>query len=200
MTHRPALGPAAAAICALLALTACQASPEAGHPNTTPTSPSPTPTAPSTPTWTPEEQQAITAATTQYTTARAAIDAALHSPSTASRANLQQAGVGGEWMIQVLGDVKFNQDRGWYQEGKVAVTSLAVASVKLDASQPQILLNVCLDTSKTSIRYQTTRKPVPVGPGNGDRHKAQAALVYAPPAGQTKKMWFLIDEKEAGAC
>jgi hypothetical protein len=202
MPSRPALGRATAALCALLALTSCQGSPEAGHPNTTPASPTatPAPTAPSTPAWTPEEEAATTAAKAQYTTARAAIDAALQNPSTATRAKLQQAGNGGEWIIQVLGDVKFNQDRGWYQAGKVTVASLTVASVKLDAQQPEVLLNVCLDTSKTSLRYQSNHKPVPVGPGNGKRHKAQAALIYAPPAGQAKKMWFLVDEKDAGSC
>ncbi len=76
MTPRPALGTALAALCALTALTACQGSPEAGHPNTTPASPSatPTPTAPSTPTWTPEEEAAITAAKARYVAATAAVD------------------------------------------------------------------------------------------------------------------------------
>jgi len=198
MTRRPLIT-AAATLCALSALTACHGSPEAGRPDTTPTSPTatPTPTAPSTPTWTPEEQSAITAAKARYTAAWAAIDAALSSPPSATRAKLLQAGNGGEWIIQVLGDVKFNQDRGWYQDGKVVIASMSVASVKLDAQQPQVRLNVCLDTSKTSPRYQATRKPVPVGLGNGDRHKALATLTYAPPAGQSKKMWFLIDEKDA---
>jgi hypothetical protein len=201
MTPRPALGTATAALCALLALTACQGSPKAGQPNTTPVTPTstPTPTTPSTPAQT-EEQAAATAAKRQYAIARAAIDKALNDPSTATRAKLAQAGNGGAWIIQVLGDVKFNQDRGWYQQGNVGIASLTVASVKLDASQPEVRLNVCLDTSKTSIRYQATRKPVPVGPGNGNRHKAQAVLVYAPPAGQANKMWFLIDEKDTGAC
>ncbi|WP_329002949.1 hypothetical protein OHA18_07040 [Kribbella sp. NBC_00709] len=49
MQHRPALGTTAAALSALLALTACQASPEAGHPNTTPTSPPSSTAAASTP-------------------------------------------------------------------------------------------------------------------------------------------------------
>ncbi|TCC35048.1 hypothetical protein [Kribbella sindirgiensis] len=39
MPRRPALGPTTAALCALLALTACEGSPEAGRPNTSPTSP-----------------------------------------------------------------------------------------------------------------------------------------------------------------
>lgn len=202
MTRRPAFGQATAALCALLALTACTGSPKAGHPNTTPASPTATrtPTSPSTPTWTAEEQAAITAAQAQYKTARAAIDAALQSPSTATRTNLEQAGNGGAWIIQVLGDVKFNQDRGWYQDGKVVIASMSATSVKLNATQPEVRLNICLDTSKTSIRYQTNHKPVPMGPGNGDRQKAQAALVYAPPAGQTKKMWFLVEEKSTGPC
>ncbi|TCO39015.1 hypothetical protein EV646_11957 [Kribbella antiqua] len=201
MIRRP-LTLTVATLCGALALTACNGSPEAGRPDPTPTSasPTPTPTAPSTPAWTPEEQASVTAATAQYKIARAAIDAALHSPSTATRAKLAQAGNGGAWIIDVLGDVKFNQDHGWYQEGRVVIESVSVASVKLQAPQPEVRLNVCLDTSKTSIRYQANRKPVPVGPDNGDRHKAQAALVYAPPAGQTKKMWFLVAEEGSGTC
>jgi hypothetical protein len=204
MPRRPAFLPATAAICALLALTACQGSPEAGRPNTTSASasptPSPTPTASPSSRWTPEEQAAITAAKARYISARAAIDAALNSPTAATKAKLQQAGNGGNWIIQVWGDVQFDKDRGWYQDGKVILKIVSVASVKLETEQPEVRLTVCLDTSKTTLRYQTSRKPVPVGPGNGSRHKVVASLVYAPPLGQTTKMWFLIDEKDAGLC
>ncbi|MGW6283036.1 hypothetical protein [Kribbella sp. NPDC055071] len=146
------------------------------------------------------EQAAIFAAEARYTTARAAVADALDNPATTTRAQLQRAGVGGNWIIQVLGDVKFYQDRGWHRAGKIDVVSTSVASVKLEGQQPEVRLTVCTDTSKTSLRYQATGKPVPAIPANGGRHKAQAVLVYAPPVGQTKKAWFLIDEKAAGAC
>ena len=105
MTRRPALGRATAALCALLALTACQGSPEAGRPNTTPapSTPTPNPTAPSTPTWTPEELQAVDAAETRYTIARTAVNKALQSPATATRPSLVKAGNGGAWLISILG-------------------------------------------------------------------------------------------------
>jgi len=38
------------------------------------------------------------------------------------------------------------------------------------------------------------------GPGTTGRSKVQAKLVYAPPVGQSKKMWFLIDQQDAGTC
>ncbi|MEV6270735.1 hypothetical protein AB0L64_26475 [Kribbella sp. NPDC051936] len=204
MPRRPALASATAALCAVSALTACQGSPEAGQPNTTPTSsttsPTPTPTAPSTPTWTTEEQAAITAAKSRYLSARAAIDTALNNPPAASREKLLQAGTGGKWLVQVLTDVQFNLERGWYSDGRASVEGVSIASVKLKAEQPEVRLNACLDTSKISLRYQATRKPVPGIPANGNRHKVQAQVVYAPTVGQATKKWFLIDEKDLGSC
>jgi hypothetical protein len=204
MTGRPALG-TTAALFALLALTACQASPEAGHPHppgawAVPPTRTPTRSSPSTPAWSPEEQAAIAAAKARYTTAQAAVIDALDNPATTTRAQLLQAGVGGNWIIRVLGDMKFYQDRGWHLAGKVVVLSTSVESVKLEGQQPEVRLNVCTDSSKSLLRYQATGKPVPAIPANGDRHKAQAVLVYAPPIGQTKKTWFLIDEKGSGSC
>jgi hypothetical protein len=201
MTRRPLF--AAAALSAALTLTACNGSPEAGRPNTTPPTASPTtaPTpAPSTPAWTEEEQAAITAAQSRYTIARAAIDSAMNAPHKATRGALESAGNGGNWIITVLGDVNFQRENGWYQAGKVQVVSTSVASVTLAGEQPRVGLTVCLDTSKTSTRFLANNKPVPKGPGNGKRHKADAVLVYAPPAGKTAKMWFLIDEKASGSC
>jgi len=203
MPRRPALTTATAALCAVTALTACQGSPEAGQPNptaTTTTSPAPTPTAPSTPTWTTEEQAAITAAKSRYLSARTAIDTALNNPPAATREKLLQAGTGGKWLVQVLTDVQFNLDRGWYSDGKASLEGVSVASVKLKAEQPEVRLNACLDTSKISLRYKATRKPVPGIPANGNRHKVQAQIVYAPLVGQTAKKWFLIDEKDLGSC
>ncbi|GAA1578364.1 hypothetical protein [Kribbella karoonensis] len=207
MPRRPVFLPATAALCALTALTACQGSPEAGHPNTTPTSNSPAPTStpttpasPTTPTWTSEEQAAITAAKSRYISARAAIDTALNNPPAASKEKLLRAGTGGKWLVQVLTDVQFNLDRGWYADGKASVEGVSVASVNLKAEQPEVRLNACLDTSRISLRYQATRKPVPVGPGSARRHKVQAQVTYTAPVGQSKKAWFLMDETDLGSC
>ncbi|TDO69344.1 hypothetical protein EV651_101384 [Kribbella sp. VKM Ac-2571] len=203
MPRRPLLA-AVATLSTLTLLTACNGSPEAGRPNTTPTSttptPTPTPTAPSTPAWTTEEQAAITAAKSRYVAARAAIDTALNNPPAASREKLLQAGTGGKWLVEVLTNVQFNLDRGWYADGKASVEGVSVASVTLRAEQPEVRLNACLDSSKISLRYQATRKPVPVGPGSGKRHKVQAQVVYTALTGQSKKMWFLIDETDLGSC
>ncbi len=204
MPRRPALVTATAALCALTALTACQGSPEAGQPNTTPTTTSPTtsptPTAPSTPSQTTAEQAAITAAKARYVTASVATDTALNNPPAATEAKLLQAGVGGNWLVQVWGSVGFNQERGWYQDGKVKIESISVVSVKTTGEQPEVYLSVCQDASKVSLRYLETRKPVPVGPGTDGRSKVKAKLVFAPPIGQSKKMWFLVDQQDAGTC
>ncbi|MGW6195216.1 hypothetical protein ACWF0M_03620 [Kribbella sp. NPDC055110] len=203
MPRRP-LFTAVATLSTFTLLTACNASPEAGRPNTTPTTtsptPTPTPTSPSTPSWTPAEQAAITAAKARYMSARAAIDVALNNPVTATDAKLLQAGTGGAWLVRVLTDVQFNLERGWYQNGKMAVAVLSVASVKLKAEQPEVRLNVCLDTSKIGLYYQKTHQPVPGIPANGNRHKIQAQVVYAPATGQSTKMWYLVDEKDLGSC
>jgi hypothetical protein len=199
MIRRPLL--AAAALCATLTLTACNGSPEAGRPNTTPPpAASPTPSTPSTPGRPEEEQLAITAAKSRYNAARAAIDAAMNAPQKSTRAALEAAGNGGNWIITVLDDVNFQRQNGWYQAGKVKIVSTDVRSVTLTGEQPRVVLTVCLDTSSTSTRFQADNKPVPMGPGNGKRHKAEAVLVFAPPVGKTAKMWFLIDEKASGSC
>ncbi|TDX03169.1 hypothetical protein [Kribbella sp. VKM Ac-2566] len=203
MPRRPLLA-AVATLSTLTLLTACNGSPEAGRPNTTPTSTTPTapatPTAPSTAAWTTEEQAAITAAKSRYVAARAAIDTALNNPPAASKEKLLEAGTGGKWLVQVLTDVQFNLERGWYSNGRVTVEGVTVASVKLKADQPEVRLNACLDTSKISLRYEATHKPVPGIPANGNRHKVQAQMVYTALTGQSKKMWFLIDEKDLGSC
>ncbi|GAA3086050.1 type V secretory pathway adhesin AidA [Kribbella aluminosa] len=205
MPRRPLLT-AVATLSTLTLLTACNGSPEAGRPNTTPTSttatpaPTPTPTAPITPTRPAAEQAAIAAAKARYLTAHLAIDVALNNPPVATRENLLRAGTGGNWLIQVLGSVQFNLDRGWYQAGRTGLEAVTVASVKLNAEQPEVRFNACLDSSKTSLRYQATRKPVPAIPANGTRHKVQAQMVYAPLIGQSTKMWFLINETDTGSC
>jgi hypothetical protein len=128
------------------------------------------------------------------------MDKALSDPTKATKVALAKAGIGGSWMITVWDDVTFQRQNGWYRTGAVEVVSTKATSVTLTGEQPKVLLTVCLDTSKLTTRFQSTKKPVPLGPSNGKRHKAQASMTYAPPAGQTTKSWFLIDEKDLGSC
>ncbi len=200
MPRRPALGPATAALCALLALTACQGSPEAGRPNTTPPPSTPTPTAPSTPTWTTEEQGAIAGATSRYAAAIAAVQKEFLDPGKLDRAALEKAGNGGEWVITVIDQARSQARNGWYQTGMARVAEAKAQSVKLDQAQPEVLLKTCLDTSKVVTRFKKDGKPVPIGPGNGSRHRFESRLVYAPPATGGPKLWFLISQKATGSC
>ncbi|GAA1661735.1 hypothetical protein GCM10009744_64340 [Kribbella alba] len=202
MIRRPLL--AAAALCATLTLTACNGSPEAGRPNTTPpptASPTTTPTpSPSTPTWTEEEQAAITSAKARYLAARAAVDKAFAEPAKLDRNALQKSGNGGEWIIAVIGDAMNLERYGWYRSGTVKVSSTQVTSVKLGIEQPEVRLTNCIDTSGVVSRFQKDHQPVPMGPGNGKRHKFSSQLVFAPPAEGGAKMWFLVADKAAGTC
>jgi hypothetical protein len=202
MPRRPAFLPATAAICALLALTACQGSPEAGRPNTTSTSPSatPTPSSPSTPTWTPEEQDAITAATARYVVGHAAIDRALNDPVKPSRAPLEAAGLSGERIIAAIGDVRTLRENGWYRAGASRITSLTPQAVELDGEQSVVTLRSCVDSSSTVLHFQKDRKVVPVGPSSSKRNVFTAKLIYAGRSGATTKMWFLTEEKAIGTC
>lgn len=207
MTRRPALGLATAIVatlCALTALTACNGSPEAGRPNTTPISSpttTPTPTAPSTPTWTPAEAAAITAAKARYTAARVAAGVALNDPSTASHNALEAAGNGGAWLQSILARIVFLQDRGLYQTGTAKILSATPAAVNLKAEQPVVTLTTCIDGAGVVMRYRASGKPVPVvsTPGGTTRHSVSARLVFAPAKSGTR-MWFLIEEKTAGPC
>lgn len=200
MIRRPLLG--AAALCAALTLAACNGSPEAGQVTPAPT-PTPTPTTsttPSTPTWTPEQLQAIAGAKARYVAARAAVDTALADPTNLNRGALEKAGNGGEWIITVIGDA-MNQERyGWYRSGKVKITTMQVNSAKLGIEQPEVRLTNCIDTSAVVTRFQKDHKPVPMGPGNGKRHKFSSQIVYAPPVRGGAKMWFLIADKAVGSC
>ena len=202
MIRRPLL--AAAALCATLTLTACNGSPEAGRPNTTPpptASPTTTPTpSPSTPTWTEEEQAAITAAKARYTAARAAVESALRDPRKPSREPLERAGNGGSWLLAAIDQVRFQREQGWYLSGTVNTAATAVTSVKLSLEQPEVRLTSCIDSSAAKTLFQATGKPVPLEGGDGDRRRFQSRLVLAPPAKGGPKMWFLIEEKAVGSC
>ncbi|MEV0803657.1 hypothetical protein AB0I34_38605 [Kribbella sp. NPDC050281] len=124
----------------------------------------------------------------------------MQSPSTATRAELLKAGNGGAWLISVLGELDFQQDNDWYQVGSLQVASTSIRAVKLTATQPEVQLTTCIDSSKVTTRFQKTGKPVPAGSSDGDRHRFLSRLVFAPPTGQTEKMWFLIEDKVAGKC
>jgi hypothetical protein len=204
MPRRPAFAPAPAALCALLALTACQGSPEAGQPNTTATAPTSTststaPNTPSTPSWTAEEQAAITAATARYLAARRATEQALQNPPKAQRTELERSGNGGQWLTDVIEDVTFFRDNGWYQAGAVSMSSPKVKAVRLTGQQPEVTLTSCIDSSAVVVRYQSTKKPVPLGPDNGSRHLAQARIVLAAGSDGTRT-WFLISESGDAKC
>jgi hypothetical protein len=124
----------------------------------------------------------------------------MHDPRKSTRAALVKAGNGGTWLISVLGELDFQRNNGWYQAGDVQIASAAVDSVKLSGEQPEVRLNTCIDSSKVSTRYQSSGKPVPMGPNDGTRHRAQVRLVFAPPTDKSAKMWFLIEEKAMGRC
>jgi hypothetical protein len=98
------------------------------------------------------------------------------------------------------GDVQLNQEHGFYQNGKTSVKILSVASVNLKAEQPEVRLVACLDTSRTALYFQKTRKPVPATPANGRRHEVQAQVVYGSLIGKTTKNWFFINETDQGTC
>jgi hypothetical protein len=117
-----------------------------------------------------------------------------------NRPALEKAGNGGTWILAALEDLLNLQHDGWYQTGNVKVTNTVVTSVKLNLEQPEVRLASCLDSSAVVIRFQKDRKPVPLGPGNGRRHKFASRLVYAPPAAGGAKMWWLIEDKGLGPC
>ncbi|MEV6417695.1 hypothetical protein [Kribbella sp. NPDC051718] len=202
MLARPLLS-TTVAICATLTLASCNNSPEAGHPNTAPTTsttPTPTPTAPSTPAYTPEEQAAITAATAQYIAARAATDRAFETPAKFDRNALAKAGNSGQWLVELSGGAKQLKEYGWYQTGKTKISGTTVVSVNLGLEQPEVRLTNCIDSSGVVTRFVKDNKPVPVGPDNGKRHQFSSQLVFAKPASGGQQMWFLIADKVGGAC
>ncbi|GAA1509421.1 hypothetical protein GCM10009741_02870 [Kribbella lupini] len=199
MTRR--LTPAAAVCLAVLMASCTNASPEAGRPDTSPsTSSTPSPSHPSTPAWTAEEQQAISAAQARYLSARTAINQAFQDPRAATRDKLLKAGNGDPWLISVIGDLKFFEDQGWYQKGDVVVSSVVVQSVKLGGERPEVRLTSCIDSSKTTTIIRKTGKPVTSAGDDGKRKKAQAKLVFAPTSASQSKAWYLVEEEGATNC
>lgn len=148
MPRRPAL----AALCALTALTACQGSPEAGHPNTTPTSPStppPSPT-PSPPTTKSAEAQSA-AAQAGY---RAYIAAKV---ATAASGGTEVEGLPkvatGMMLKTELNQAATYKGRHWHAVGKIDVIwtkSVKHGAVGANGQIGEITVQACLDASKVT--------------------------------------------------
>jgi hypothetical protein len=204
MIRRPLVG--AAVLCGALLLAACNGSPEAGRVTPAPTSAgsSTEPTATTSPTpssaWTADELKAITSAKARYIAARTAGQDALKDPTRATRDALEKAGNGGNWVITLATEVDFQRSRGWYQSGTATIMAPSVQSVNLRLEQPEVWLSNCIDSSRVVTRYRSTGKPVPMGPGNGSRHRFQSRLVFATSVSTGQKMWFLVEEKVTGSC
>jgi len=128
------------------------------------------------------------------------VTAALQQPKKASRDALEKAGNGGTWVIAVAEEVNFHIENGWYQSGEAKIVSTTVRSVKLDLPQPEVRLSNCIDSSAVVSRYQSNGKEVPSQGDDGDRHRFDSRLVYAPSTSTGNKMWFLVEEKVAKTC
>jgi hypothetical protein len=128
------------------------------------------------------------------------VNNALKSPTTATRAQLVAAGNGGTWLAAILEEIDFQLDNGWFQVGDSQIASASVRSVKLAATQPEVLLVTCIDSTSVSYKFQKTGKPVPIAGDDGDRHKVQAQLVLVPTSGESRKDWTLMVEKDLGKC
>ena len=157
MPRRPALGPTTAALCALLALTACQGSPEAGQPNTVPPSVSSTPSPSATPTNSSAAQAA--AAQAGY---RAYIAAKV---ATAASGGTDVAGLS-KVATGVMLEVELNQaasykGRRWHAVGQIEVIWTKAVKLGTPAAGGQITeitVQACLDASKvTAVDAQGKR-------------------------------------------
>ena len=149
MPRHPALGPTAAALSALLTLTACKGSPEAGRPNTAPTSPS----SASTPTPTPTDSSASQAAAAQ--TAYRAYMAAKVSTATSGGKNV--AGLSkvatGIMLKTELNQAATYRGQGWHAIGNIVVVwtkPLKMGAAGADGQIAEITVQACLDASKAT--------------------------------------------------
>ncbi|MGW7682042.1 hypothetical protein ACWGID_14960 [Kribbella sp. NPDC054772] len=147
MPRRPALGPTTAALCALLALTACQGSPEAGQPNTAPAS-SPSPSS-ATPTNSPEAQAA--AAQAGY---RAYIAAKV---ATAASGGTNVAGLSkvatGVMLKTELNQAATYKGRRWHAVGNIEVIwtkPLKLGTAGSGGQIAEITVQACVDASKVT--------------------------------------------------
>ena len=191
-------------VATLSLLSACGGSPEAGRPDTVPTSSSATPTAapahPSSQGWSAEQQAAVTAATARYVIALAAVDKALREPRVSSRGALEAAGLSDKRILDAIGDVRTLRDSGWYRVGGAQIRSVAVTAIELGGAQPDVRLRACVDLSTAVLHFQKDHKVVPVAASSSKRVIFSAELRYTARPSSLAKMWFLIDEKAVGTC
>ncbi|WP_165956953.1 hypothetical protein, partial [Kribbella antibiotica] len=128
----------------LATLTACTSTP----------TPAPAPTGR---TWTSEEQTAITEATAQYKKSRAAYDAALNNPTTATRAALEAAGNSGIWLDNAVARVSDLRAQKTRRIGAVQIVSTDPIWVDVTVPTPSVVLKTCLDYTAVA-EHTTTRR------------------------------------------
>jgi hypothetical protein len=151
MPRHPAFGPTTAALCALVALTACQGSPDAGQPNTAPppSTSSPTPSSPATPTDSSAAQAA--AAQAGY---RAYIAAKV---ATAASGGTDVTGLSkvatGVMLKTELNQAATYKARRWHAIGQIEVVWTKPIKIGAPAASGQITevaVRACLDASKVT--------------------------------------------------
>jgi hypothetical protein len=148
MPRRPALGTTLAALSALT-LTACQGSPEAGHPNTTPTSPPNSSTTPS-PSNSPEAQ-AVAAASAAYRGFVAATDTSYTSGGVNVTALSRYAS--GVMLKVELNQAEIFRARKWHSVGHVEVVWVKPLTIGRPGAGGEInslTLSACVDSSKAT--------------------------------------------------
>src|SRR6266508_342832 len=164
---------------------------------TTPTSPAssatPTPDA---------RSQAVAQAEARYRSAMAAADRAGHDPRRIDMKALVAAGNTDPWLADIINDLVFDRDNGYYSTGSVQILSMRATRVVLTGEQPSIRLDVCADTSKIQPILRSTGKPAPDGPGDIDRPHFTAEMVKTavPGVNGGKSTWFLKSNKVVGKC
>ncbi|MFI5730966.1 hypothetical protein ACIA49_12655 [Kribbella sp. NPDC051587] len=106
--------------------------------------------------WNPEEQTAVTEATAQYKKARAAYDAALQHPETATRAALEAAGNSGTWLDEAVSRADALRTQKTRRVGSVKILSTEPIWVDLTATPAAVVLKTCLDYS--AVADHTTNR------------------------------------------
>jgi len=152
MPRHPALGPTAAALSALLTLTACQGSPEAGQPNTSPPPSTSSPTVSATPSPTPSvtpEEAAVAAASVAYRGFVAATDAMYRSGGR-NVTGLSRYASGVMLKAELVEAEKFRGYK-WHSVGSLQVMWIKPLSIGKPNASGQIdnlILSACVDSSK----------------------------------------------------
>ncbi|HEY3562054.1 MAG TPA: hypothetical protein VGL05_31520 [Kribbella sp.] len=164
MPRRPALGTTLAALCAFMALTACQGSPEAGQPNATPAA-SPTSATPSSsPTPTDSTEAQAAAAQAGY---RAYIAAKV---ATAASGGTNVAGLSkvatGVMLSTELNQAATYKSRRWHAVGEIEVIwtkALKVGAAGANGQITEITVQACVDASKVTAVDAQGKNVKPTG-------------------------------------